>query len=363
MSLVWLDAIRFRNLDHAHLDFSSGLNILFGANGSGKTSVLESCYFLSQARSFRSTSLTPIIQRGGEDCLLRGEISTGSGASQVGISRNRDGQREIRVNGADVHKASELAHLLPVLLLSPESVDLLIGPPGLRRRFLNWGLFHVEPKFSQLWHEANRCLQQRNSLLRQQRESRDAELVTWTQQLVFVAEQLDQLRSSYVEQYRPVFETIMNELGGRDNLEFDYYRGWPRETDLAQIYEKDWESDQKKGFTQKGFQRADVRIRVAGETATKVCSRGELKALVWGMILAQGRVAQEGTSSRTTLYLIDDLASEFDEENRRRVCRLLTNSGQQVILTGVEREGLISACDNDFGAMFHVKQGAIEELR
>lgn len=359
--LTWLEATRFRNLDNARLDFSPGLNLLFGANGSGKTSILESCYFLSQARSFRSTSLSPVIQKDREDFLLRGEVREGVSVSQIGMSRNRDGQRVIRVNEEDVRKASELAKILPVLLLGPESVDLLIGPPGLRRRFLNWGLFHVEPGFTQTWQEANRCLQQRNSLLRQN-HAKAEELDTWTHQLVEASEALDRFRVSYVGLYQPIFNRMMAELSGRDDIVFDYHRGWSKESSLAELYEKDRIADQKKGFTQKGFQRADVRIHVAGVPATQVCSRGELKSLVWGMVLAQGRLAEERAAGRT-LYLVDDLASEFDEENRVKVCDLLSDSGQQVILTGVERESLLSACSNKYGAMFHVEHGAIEEIK
>ena len=118
-----------------------------------------------------------------------------------------------------------------------------------------------------------------------------------------------------------------------------------------------------KKFTQKGFQRADVRITVSGQPAAKVCSRGELKSLVWAMILAQGALASDPGStgsSGSTLYLVDDLASEFDEEHRRRVCQFLVETGQQVLLTGVEQRSLLTACENKYGRLFHVKHGEVE---
>ena len=186
MSLKWLEARHFRNLAHISLDLDPGLNLLFGENGSGKTSLLESSYFLSTARSFRDTGLDPVIQRGAQDCLLRGKIQVGRMEHHIGISRGRGGSREIRINSQTTKKASELARLLPTLILGPHTVDLLIGSPTLRRRFLNWGLFHVKPKregsalsnssfmaegtsssdFSVNWEEANRSLRQRNLLLR-----------------------------------------------------------------------------------------------------------------------------------------------------------------------------------------------------
>jgi DNA replication and repair protein RecF len=383
MSLKWLEARHFRNLTHISVDLDPGLNLLFGENGSGKTSLLESSYFLSTARSFRDTGLDPVIQRGAQDCLLRGKVQRGGMEHQIGISRDRDGSREIRINSETTKKASDLARLLPTLILGPQSVDLLIGPPTLRRRFLNWGLFHVKPPragtgvsaidfpstdFSVKWEEANRCLRQRNLLLRQYSNNLGPanlkELETWSDRLAVYANQIDQQRTQYVELYRPLFTEIVQQLAGIDKVTFDYYRGWNREADLMEIYLKEADLDRKRGFTQKGFQRADVRITVSGQPAAKVCSRGELKSLVWAMILAQGALASDsGVSAedaRGTLYLVDDLASEFDEEHRRRVCRFLVDTGQQVLLTGVEQRSLLAACENKYGRLFHVKHGEVE---
>ncbi len=383
MSLKWLEARHFRNLTHISVELDPGLNLLFGDNGSGKTSLLESSYFLSTAKSFRDTGLDPVIQRGAQDCLLRGRIQAEGLEYDIGISRDRDGNREIRVNSEPTKKASDLARLLPTLVLGPHSVDLLIGPPALRRRFLNWGLFHVKPgemnyspattgnnhhdDFSKNWEEANRCLRQRNLLLRKHAATTDSvslkELEVWSDRLAVYANQIDRQRILYVERYRPLFSEIASELAGIGEVSFDYYRGWNREAELTDIYLKEAALDQKRGFTQKGFQRADVRITVSGQPAAKVCSRGELKSIVWSMILAQGAVATEhdaSTRSRGTLYLVDDLASEFDEEHRRRVCQFLVKTGQQVLLTGVEQRSLLAACENKYGRLFHVKHGEID---
>ena len=382
MSLKWLEARKFRNLSHISVDLDPGLNLFFGGNGSGKTSVLESSYFLSTARSFRGTSLDTVIQRGAKGCVLRGKASVGATVHDIGITRDLGGTREIKIDSEITKKSSELARLLPSLVLGPHSVDLLLGSPASRRRFLNWGLFHVKPglispggaaprilftDFPVKWEEANRCLRQRNLLLRQQATSPGArnlsELETWSELLATYANQIDQQRNQYVELYRPLFAEVALQLAGIEGVRFDYYRGWSREADLRGIYLKEADLDQKRGFTQKGFQRADVRITVSGQPAARVCSRGELKSLVWAMVLAQGSLASEIgrlAGNRATLYLVDDLASEFDDEHRRRVCSFLLETGQQVLLTGVEEKPLLSACNNQYGRLFHVKHGQVE---
>ena len=355
MSLNWLYATRFRNLIDSHLELAPGINLIHGSNGSGKTSLLEAAYFLSTARSFRTAMQDPIIQKGESGCLVRGEINVGGQQWLAGIARERSGVRQIRLNGEDCKRTSELALMLPTLLLGPETVDLLLGPPEGRRKFLNWGLFHVEHGFTALWNEANRCLKQRNQILRDGAQNQD-ELRTWTIQLAQAAAKLDQGRNRYLESYRPVFTRICKQLCNLDQIKLHYQRGWEDSVELMEIYEKEVDIDQKRGFTQKGFQRADVRITVNGQPAVKVCSRGELKALVWSMVLAQGELTQK----KATLYLIDDMASEFDEEHRLKLGSFLRQNRNQVLLTGVELGALEASCEGSQQCVFHVKHGKVE---
>jgi len=383
MSLKWLEVRHFRNLTHIAAEFDPGLNLVFGDNGSGKSSLLESSYFLSTARSFRGVGLDTVIQRGAEGCLLRGRIEAGGTEHHIGITRERGGgHRKIKINSEATKKSSDLARLLPTLILGPHTVDLLIGSPTLRRRFLNWGLFHVKPvqvssvgeesglaftNFSVDWEEGNRCLLQRNLLLRELAVRPGLpglrELDTWSDLLATYAQQIDVQRERYVDLYRPLFMEVAQRLSGISGVKFEYYRGWSRGSDLREIYLKDAGLDKKRGFTQKGFQRADVRITVSGQPAVKVCSRGELKCLVWAMVLAQGALASNMgalENAGTTMYLVDDLVSELDEAHRKRVCDFLLETGQQVLVTGVEVKPLLAACNNQHGRLFHVKHGELE---
>ena len=363
MSLNWLVASHFRNLSDIHVRFSPALNLFFGQNGSGKTSLLEACYFMGMGRSFRDLAADPIIQYEQPELLVRAGVQSGAREHQLGMTRDRQGGRELMVNGERVSRASDMARLLPTLVLGPHTVDLLTGSPVLRRKFLNWGLFHVEPSFQETWDEANRCLRQRNELLRHD-DSSAAELETWSAQLAAASEKLDVQRAAYIEQYRPVFARTVEEICGLPEVELVYFRGWRDGQSLFETYIQDIDIDKKRGFTQKGFQRADVRITVAaGQPAASVCSRGELKALTWSMVLSQGVLArrvEKNDKGSDTLYLVDDLASEFDEDHRRRVCQCLLNTGQQILLTGVEPGPLIAACGGGYGSMFHVKQGNIQ---
>lgn len=365
MSLTRLEVSGIRNIIQARLDLHPRINLIVGANGSGKTSLLESVYFLGSARSFRNASVMPLITRDVEECLVRGEVTSEFGQHSLGVLRNRDGGREIKIDGDEISRATDLANLLPTLVVGPETVNLLLGAPGLRRRFLNWGVFHVEHSFNRVWMEANRCLRQRNTLLRQQalkqQKIRQDELDTWTVELVRHAEELDRIRSGYSKVYAEIFLQHCESLAELQGVTYQYYRGWSSDHSLIEIYEKDREIDQKRGFTTRGFHRADVRIRLNGQDVSSVCSRGELKVLSWAMIFSQGALL-EGSAASNLVFLVDDLGSELDERHRHRFSNHLISTGNQIFATGIDQDSLAAPWKGQELKLFHVEQGVVEQI-
>src|SRR5690606_1070671 len=148
MSLNRLSVTGVRNLQPVTLNPSPRINILYGDNGSGKTSLLEAIHLLGLARSFRSNRLQPVITHEEPACTVFGEVSfSAEQTSSLGISRERSGEVRIRINGQNAKGAAELADALPLQLINPDSFRLLEGAPKLRRQFLDWGVFHVEHRF------------------------------------------------------------------------------------------------------------------------------------------------------------------------------------------------------------------------
>lgn len=355
MTLSRLGISNIRNIKSATVELEGGLNLIIGANGSGKTSLLESIYFLGSGRTFRSNSLDPLISRGESQCTVFGVVQDGaSRRMNLGVQRGRDGSREIKLNGEKVDRASLLARSLPALVLSPNTVELLSGPPGNRRRFLNWGVFHVEHAFGEMWEQANRCLRQRNELLRRP-SVRKEELRVWNEQLAVLADRIHQQRLTYFERFRQAFEHVCADLTGLEGVTCSYQKGWEGDEGLLPVLERQLESDIQRGYTQAGFQRADIRLRVDGQLAASVCSRGELKILAWALVLGQGKIFGEGTGAQL-VYLVDDLASELDEEHRRRACEFLSGTGNQVVVTAIERSQF-RCWDSEKPRVFHVEHG------
>lgn len=356
-----LTITRVRNIEQASLQPSAGINILYGDNGSGKTSVLEAIHLLGVARSFRTSRIKPVIQSGFEDCAVFARIARHAHEIPVGITRNlKEESFKIRVAGDTIRSTAELAHLLPFQLINPDSFRLLEGSPLGRRHYLDWGVFHVKHNhFFPIWKHFQKALKQRNSLLKHGR-IHGSELAVWDAELVKAAVLIDQHRQAYIEKLKPVFNDVISELASLEDLTLQYYRGWDRDKDLSQVLQQNHRRDLQLGYTQAGPQRADLRIRISGANAADTLSRGQLKLVVCALKLAQG-ILYNAEQDQQCLFLVDDLPSELDAPNRNRLCGLFQRMKCQTFITCVEKDAL-SACwlPETEVRMFHVKHGQIE---
>lgn len=362
MSLGRVTVTAVRNLHPVTLTPSPRINILYGANGSGKTSLLEAIHLLGLARSFRSQRLSPVIQHEQPTCTVFGQVQGGDDGRvcNLGVARNRLGELQIRIDGQNVRSAAQLAEALPLQLINPDSFRLLEGAPKVRRQFLDWGVFHVEPRFLPAWQRLQTALRQRNSWLRHGRIDAVSQ-AAWDRELCLASEEIDRYRRSYIQALKPVFESVLRELVELDGLTLSYYRGWDRERSLGEVLAASLPRDQQLGHTQAGPQRADLRLRLAAHNAADLLSRGQQKLVVCALKIAQGYLVDRARRGQC-IYLVDDLPSELDEQHRRALCRLLEELNCQVFITCVDLEALREGWRTDTPvALFHVEQGRITQ--
>lgn len=364
MSISRLRVASLRNIDSAELELGE-LNIISGANGSGKTSLLEAIYLLGSGRSFRTTRLDALIRNGSEQCTVHANLRANANHHQpsLGISRNRDGEFEGRIHGRTVRSAAELARCIPVLVINTESFALLDGSPALRRHFLDWGVFHVEQEFHQAWMQVQRSLKQRNALLRRDNISPD-ELEAWTIRLGEGATKIDSLRRCYFDTFYPLFQGLLHELRHLDGLELTYARGWDRERNLQDVLHDQLESDHIRGLAHSGPHRADVRARLHGMDACNILSRGQQKLVVCAMKLAQVQVLKTFRAA-DCVVLVDDLPAELDRQHQAMLCRVLARLGCQVLITAVDHADLDECWNHSEPTpprVFHVEHGVVTRL-
>jgi len=362
--LTHLQINHVRNLRQVKLQDLRRVNVFFGRNGSGKTSVLESIHLLGMARSFRGNSIKPLITHEEVGCTVFGKVvssseSTGTGLP-LGVQRNRAGEVHIKVGGKGVRTVAELVEHLPLQVITAESFDLLTGSPGARRQYLDWGVFHVEHRFFSQWQRFQRCIKQRNKLLRRGKIS-DQELMVWTRDLASSGSALNEYRQAYFKRLVPRFKSVMAKLApSLELLELRFRSGWDSQFTFEKALDLSLTADQEQGYTHTGPQRADIRVMFDGHLAADTLSRGQQKLVVCGLKLAQGQLLAELGRGKCT-YLIDDLPSELDQQHSQLVCALLASLDAQVFITCVNQEDVASVWpETEELAMFHVEHGAVK---
>lgn len=343
----------FRNISQLKIDLGDNFSIFVGENGSGKTSLLEAIYHLSLGRSFRTRNPGKIIQFGKDKFSIYGEISS----IPIGIERYSDGKMQLRKAKADAKSISELADIFPVQLINPDIYQLINSGAEARRRFINWGVFHVKPKvFLRSWNQMRRIVQQRNAALKQFRPSKE-EITLWDGKLAEAAVPIKAEQQDYVVRFKQKVAEIIPLLLDIQGLDFVYYPGWDEEKPLQEVLAENLTGDLQRGYTQFGSHRADLRIMVGEKFVKDVLSRGQQKLLASAMLLAQIALLEQETGKKCAL-LVDDLASELDEDKRRSIAAEITKLNVQTFITGTEIDPLAKIFGQKLTSTFQLNKGA-----
>ncbi|MBQ0833872.1 DNA replication/repair protein RecF [Marinobacter sp.] len=376
MALVKLHTEFFRNLSPAEpASFSPSFNLLYGANGSGKTSVLEAIGYLGLGRSFRINRHQAVVQHGQQRFTVFGGLDHGfneeensrssdSLAHRLGISREVS-QKEttLRVDGEGVRSLSSLAKHLPVSVIDPGVFDIVAGGPGKRRQFLDWAVFHVEPSFASSWQQCQRVTSQRNQTLRNGRLD-ESMLRIWDAQYAALSERVSEARKVAFDQFKSAFDSLVHEVdvSWTEGLKLEFYPGWDTSQSLVDVLVRHREQEARMGHTLYGPNRADIRIRFQGRPVAETFSRGQQKTLVILMKIAQSVVLSD--LGKQVSFLIDDINAELDESHRSMLARKLQELRCQVFITSIERsdpEALWQGNQIPDYRMFHVEHGKLKE--
>jgi DNA replication and repair protein RecF len=345
---LWIQNVRC--LEHVVLE-AADRNLIYGQNASGKTSLLEAIFVLGRGRSFRGAQREGLIRDGEAEALVSGKVARGDLPGQIGLAFRRGGAPRVRVNGKDETSAAALAEWLPVQVLDPGLHRLVDEGPGVRRRFLDWGLFHVEQDFLGHWRRYQRSLRQRNAALK---DRSLGDLSAWDDRVGAEGETLTVLRTAYLESLRGAVQSFGQRLLGEE-IQLDYRQGWSQEKSLVETLRRSRDRDRRFGATQVGPHRADISIDLADQQARGRVSRGQQKLLAASLVLAQLQDLQDRRGIRGVL-LMDDIAAELDRESLGKLMEAVTGLGAQLFITALGRHDV--PMDRSH-SLFHVEQGKV----
>lgn len=352
MNLKQLRVQHVRNLSSVDIEPCSGLNVFYGANASGKTSLLESIAILGTARSFRTNKIKQIIQYQQDGLTVFGLMSDGNVTVPMGIEKTKSGTT-VRIKGETVKQASELSKLMPLVSLHPELHRLVSEGPTFRRQFLDMGVFHVEHQFLSIWQDYHKTLRQRNAALRQ--EQSDELIQVWDKDLIKYSEQVTLLRQQYLVRLQTYYETTASTLLGFVP-EIRYFTGWSNQYDYQTALTESFQMDKEQHYTRCGPHRADIRFNYDGAAVQHCFSRGQQKMLVSILLLSQALLLRE--KQQHCIILVDDLTAELDKKHRQIFMKLLNETKAQCFITLTDPALLELDGDTNI-KLFHVEQGKI----
>ena len=329
MILKTLRVQNFRTHSDFILEIGEKSTLISGANGSGKTSLLEAIYFALQGTSFRSSDKE----------ILRND---GSSWFRIDLKDSKDSLRTIIFNDAiqkskkqflvDGNKKARLtANLrIPVVLFEPDDLQLLSGSPTRRRNFLDYFLSQIFPSFQLALARYNKALKQRNNLLKRDNVSKD-ELFPWNLMLAEYGAEIISKRQDFLELLNSKIEEVYFEISGvKDEIKIDYLGEKVSKNEILAILSENIERDKILGYTNFGPHKHDIQFIFNKKPAQNVASRGENRSLVLALKFIETDILADLTSKRP-IVLLDDVFSELDDDRQK----LLTKhfSKYQTIIT------------------------------
>lgn len=335
----------FRNYERQTLEFSDGVNVLIGANGQGKTNILEAIYYLSLLRSFRTTQIAALLNSGQGTFSLYGEVMDATGnLTRLGVSHGAE--RRLVVNGQNIRRASDFISRLICAPFLPEDISIIKGTPGNRRHFLDIALCQLSAVYLKTLIEFNDALKSRNAMLKTPGR--------YPKAVVTAYDQVMSQRAAFIEIQRHKFTAAMNEEVARQSklffpdgrtLAVNFVSGTGRllenvledENALQEKYlkalDEAYERDCRDGATRYGPQRSDLACMLNGRQLATYGSEGECRtaAIVLKFALLEAFKKHHGASEITVL--VDDVLGELDATRRKAFLEQVTSSGQ-VIFAG-----------------------------
>lgn len=359
MQLSLLRVRDLRCLAEVELRPDPRLSLIVGANGAGKSSLVEAVHVLGYGRSFRGRIRDGLVRTGAAALEIYAEWCDPQGQLHRAGLRHGGDRWEARLDGSPVPSLTELCARIAVVTFEPGSHDLIGGGAEHRRRYLDWGLFHVEPEFLAWWRRYARALKQRNAALKG--NPSPATLAPWERELAEAGEVITRMRQAYLFRLEPHIgaqaQTYLAELGA---VSLDFRPGWKRgELSLADALLLGRDRDLATGHTSVGPHRADWRLGFSGLPGGEALSRGQEKLAALACILGQAAgVAAEGQG--WPLVCLDDLASELDRHHQRQVLQSVLACGAQVLLTGTQPPEALAELGLQ-PSTFHVEHGKLRE--
>jgi DNA replication and repair protein RecF len=330
----------------------SGLVLVVGPNGVGKTNLLEAVHVATQGFSPRTRTDSQVVRFGAEGARAAVAGSRGEVRMELEVTVRRGEGKRARLNGAPLRAAEQLRAIVSTLVFTPDRLGVVKGPPAARRAYFDRALGRLSPARAALPAEYGAAVAQRNAALRRAAANlagRDA-IEPWSDRVATLGAELVLARLDLLEQLGPTFGVRAAELG-LDRVSLRYEGEPPTQEGLAAALDRDVE----RGTTSLGPHLDDVLLESDGRDLRNFGSQGEQRLALLALLLAEAETIADRTGV-PPLLLLDDVLSELDPD-RRRILAARVGSAGQALVTATDAAMLPAAPDQ----LLEVTPGAVLE--
>ncbi|MCX7884598.1 MAG: DNA replication/repair protein RecF [Caloramator sp.] len=367
MHIKFLELINFRNYSNVLLEPINGLNILVGENAQGKTNIVESIYFTSNIKSYRTFKDRELIKWGSQKAYIREEIEKQNGFTKIEVLINNEDKKAVKINGMKNFKPSDAIGMVNVVIFSPEDLKLLKEGPAIRRKFIDNELNQLRPKYHHAVLQYNHILLNRNNLLKLSfnKPSVKTEIEVFSEQLAEYGSFIIEARYEFIKKLSMIARLIHRKItNGEEEIEVTYQCDAGSFNSKSQIkkellnfYINQIDKDIEKGYTLRGPHRDDIIIRINGTDARIYASQGQQRSAALSLKLSEIEIIKSEVGEFPIL-LLDDVMSELDINRQKHLLNTFKNI--QTFLTCTTLND-INAFHFDNKSIFTVKQGTVKK--
>ncbi len=316
----------FRNITYERIDFESGINILVGKNGQGKTNILEAISFCSYLKSFRAAKEEQLIKFGSDNAYIKIEYEDRGKIQNIEITINKDLKKELKKNGVTVLKNRELIGEFLSVIFTPDHLNLIKEGPNKRREFLNMAICALDIKYTDSLLKYQKIIQQRNALLKKENINENF-LSVIDEQLCEEGSYIAIKRAEYIRKLEIFAKKIFSDISDSDlKLKLLYINQFQKDVnDRESIYNAMLErlrrtrkTDIQMQMTTCGIQKDDLLVLQSGKSIKFFGSQGQIRSAVLSLILAQGSVINDRYGVYPVIIL-DDILSELDRTRQKYI--------------------------------------------
>ena len=324
----------FRNYDYAKVDFDPKLNVIVGDNAAGKTNLVEAIYFLSLARSFRTSETSDLIKNKRQFSEIEAKVEQDTINKDI-VALMTSSSKKFVCNDKPIRKLSDLSKLINVIVFEPKDTLMFSDSPLVRRNYLDINLSKKSPIYLENLMVFEKLLRERNAILKKDIIDK-LQLKVVTDQMIDVEETICKYRAAYINEINHILSKLITKLKGEDQTAELVYLPFMKLDDkfkvsCARAYEHSMESDIKHKMTQLGIHREDMKLILNGKDISSQGSQGENRIAVIALKIAPYFLIEDKGSK--PIVILDDVMSELDDEHKKRLLTFIKNELEQVFIT------------------------------